>query len=201
MLSNHYYTTYKLKAISPVTTHITCENGHTQIQIYLFIIYNNHQHSDAIRYSFGHMIQSELDRFAEEWNRHRIRRSHMAELPPGIPQVLYNFPDLHGKLCVVLLYNKSLLSLYIQDLKITSLLLTTIFFKILRTHTVIFHTWFHLNLHTLLMPFGIIMDCHSPQHVKMVWNCILFCYMFWSCTICTNNFLYTPISFFIIMIV
>ena len=56
----------------------------------------HHAYSDAIRYSFGHLIQSELDRVAEEWNRHRIRQSHMEELPSGIPQVLYNFPALHG---------------------------------------------------------------------------------------------------------
>ena len=31
----------------------------------------HHAYSDAIRYSFGHLIQSELDRFAEEWNSHR----------------------------------------------------------------------------------------------------------------------------------
>ena len=150
------------------------------------------------------MIQSELDRFAEEWNRHRIRQSHMAELPSGIPRVLYNFPDLHGSYNIVIIFNIPVVTVTIiitQDLKITSALSTTIFFKKLRTHTVRFHKWFHLNLHMLLTQFEICMAYHFPQHLKMVWNCILFCYMFWSSTICTNNFLYTPILFIIIIMI
>ena len=36
---------------------------------------------DALRYSFGPLIQQELMQFASEWNNHRIRQSHMAEVP------------------------------------------------------------------------------------------------------------------------
>jgi len=52
--------------------------------------------SDAIRFTFGPLIQKELDEFVTEWNHHWIRHSTMAELPSGIPNVLYDFPALHG---------------------------------------------------------------------------------------------------------
>ena len=51
---------------------------------------------DAVRFSFGPLIQKELDQFVTEWNNHRIRRSNMAEVPNGIPEVLFNFPNLKG---------------------------------------------------------------------------------------------------------
>ena len=59
--------------------------------------------SDAVRFSFGPLLQLQLDNFVSEWNSHRIRKSNMAEVPPGIPDVLFNFPELHGKK----LYQKS----------------------------------------------------------------------------------------------
>ena len=54
------------------------------------------QHSDSIRFAFGQLIQKELDDFVKEWNHHHIRSSSMAETPSGKPEVLYNFPALHG---------------------------------------------------------------------------------------------------------
>lgn len=51
---------------------------------------------DALRFSFGPLIQRELTEFMREWNHHRIRHSSMAELPSGVPQILYDFPILHG---------------------------------------------------------------------------------------------------------
>ena len=49
-----------------------------------------------MQYSFGSILQMQLDQFVREWNCHRIRQSNMAELPNGVPEVLYNFPTLHG---------------------------------------------------------------------------------------------------------
>jgi len=54
--------------------------------------------SDAIRYSFGPLIQEELNRVITEWNYHRVRPSSMAEAPAGIPEVLYHLPELEGML-------------------------------------------------------------------------------------------------------
>lgn len=51
---------------------------------------------DAVRYSFGAVIQKELDQFVHDWNSHRIRHTNMAEVPHGIPDVLYTVPSLKG---------------------------------------------------------------------------------------------------------
>ena len=53
--------------------------------------------SDAIRCTFGPMIQHQLDLFKMEWNRHYLRHSSMTELPsgvPDVPDVLFHFPEL-----------------------------------------------------------------------------------------------------------
>ena len=36
-----------------------------------------------------------------EWNHHRIRYSNMAEVPHGVPEVMYNFPEIHGKWVII----------------------------------------------------------------------------------------------------
>ena len=52
---------------------------------------------DALRFCFGPIIQKELDELAVSWNNHRIRHSSMAEVPHGIPDMLYFMPHLSGK--------------------------------------------------------------------------------------------------------
>lgn len=52
---------------------------------------------DFIRFSFGVLIQNDLNQFATEWNTHRIRESRMANAPGGTPNVLYYFPYLNGE--------------------------------------------------------------------------------------------------------
>lgn len=37
-----------------------------------------------------------------EWNHHHIRHSNMAELPHGVPEVLYQFPNIHGDIIIAL---------------------------------------------------------------------------------------------------
>ena len=54
-------------------------------------------YSDAVRFAFGPIVQQELDIYKEEWNNHYIRHSSMAELPHGVPDVLYYFPELKGE--------------------------------------------------------------------------------------------------------
>ena len=51
---------------------------------------------DTGRYTFGPLIQKELLQFAREWNNLRIHQSNMAEVPGGIPEVLYQMPHLNG---------------------------------------------------------------------------------------------------------
>ena len=86
----HCYRTCKLKGTSQAFIHTMCRLKAIYIQIYYFLF------RDALRYSFGTLIQRELDEFATEWNSHRIRHSRMAEQPPGVPNVLYKYPVLHG---------------------------------------------------------------------------------------------------------
>ena len=58
---------------------------------------------DAVRYSFGSLLKAELNCFMTEWNRHRICPSKMAEIPSGIPNVLFHFPELQGFTMVYLM--------------------------------------------------------------------------------------------------
>ena len=48
-------------------------------------------------FCFESIIEQELQDLVTEWNSHRIRSSKMAEVPAGKPDVLYHFPELHGK--------------------------------------------------------------------------------------------------------
>ena len=54
---------------------------------------------DTLRYCFMGVIQTELDRVAREWNCHRIRPSPAADVPGGIPDMLYFVPEASG-LCI-----------------------------------------------------------------------------------------------------
>ena len=54
---------------------------------------------------FGPLINKELSQFVVEWNNHRIRYSRMAEVPAGIPEVLFRYPELHGQMIITHNYN------------------------------------------------------------------------------------------------
>jgi hypothetical protein len=41
-------------------------------------------------------VQRELTSFAYEWNNHRMRQSRMADVPGGIPEVLFHIPHSQG---------------------------------------------------------------------------------------------------------
>ena len=75
---------------------IICElnEQHTSItnMSAIFIILS----SDAIRFSFGPLVQQELDKVVTEWNHHHIRSSSTSEVPAGVPELLYNLPELEG---------------------------------------------------------------------------------------------------------
>jgi hypothetical protein len=57
---------------------------------------SNLLHVDCIRYCFMPIIQKEFEQIAVEWNNHRIRKSHNAEAPAGIPDILYYAPEGEG---------------------------------------------------------------------------------------------------------
>jgi hypothetical protein len=52
---------------------------------------------EALRFSFMELLQAELDRVKREWNLHTVRKSTMAQAPPGKPELLFSCPeDIHG---------------------------------------------------------------------------------------------------------
>ena len=63
-------------------------------------------YSEAMRFSFGPIIQEELNVLVNEWNHHYIRKSRHSETPGGIPEMLYFIPEESGK------YNKYCLYTY-----------------------------------------------------------------------------------------
>ncbi len=56
----------------------------------------NYNYRDIVRFSFGPLIQEELDQFTTEWNGHRIRSNRTADAPSGVPNVMYSLPILFG---------------------------------------------------------------------------------------------------------
>ena len=67
-----------------------CKHNTNIIHIFKFLC------RDTVRYTFGYLIQKELNGFVREWNSHRIRKSNIVEVPPGVPNVLFEFPGLQG---------------------------------------------------------------------------------------------------------
>ena len=65
---------------------------------------------DAIRYSFGPVIQKQLLNLVWEWNHHRIRNTVTAEAPGGIPEVLYHLPAVGSSGKVIIHVYKNPLS-------------------------------------------------------------------------------------------
>ena len=55
--------------------------------------------SDCIRFAFMEVLQVELDEIKESWNTHLMQSRHGGIY--GIPDELYNIPDLHG-ICTTL---------------------------------------------------------------------------------------------------
>lgn len=44
----------------------------------------------------GHLIETELAEFRQEWNCHKIRSNSKTILPSGIPNDLYEMPQSYG---------------------------------------------------------------------------------------------------------
>ena len=51
-------------------------------------------HMESIRFCFLPTIQSQLNMFVHTWNTHRIRPQRHLEVPSGIPNVLYQQPEV-----------------------------------------------------------------------------------------------------------
>ncbi|KAJ7358938.1 hypothetical protein OS493_020779 [Desmophyllum pertusum] len=53
-------------------------------------------HKACLQYVYMPLLRKELGEFVEEHNSHRIRKQHGKKTPQGIPEDLYNFPELKG---------------------------------------------------------------------------------------------------------
>ena len=53
-------------------------------------------HRDLLAYVYVPVIAKELENFRCSWNTHRVRRQKDAQLPKGIPEHLYSFPEKYG---------------------------------------------------------------------------------------------------------
>lgn len=56
--------------------------------------YNNNRH--CLGYVYGTLIEKTLCEFQERWNSHTIRQNRLAGCPSGVPDDLYNLPEMNG---------------------------------------------------------------------------------------------------------
>ncbi|KAJ8669242.1 hypothetical protein QAD02_001831 [Eretmocerus hayati] len=56
----------------------------------------NPLHIEVLRYCFGPLLRSDIDRSTSEWNSHRIRQQHDLKVPCGIPDIIYHCPEKYG---------------------------------------------------------------------------------------------------------
>lgn len=53
-------------------------------------------HMDCVRFCFTGVLRKELNGMKEHWNSHRVRRMKHIQGPTGIPNMIYNSPELFG---------------------------------------------------------------------------------------------------------
>ena len=63
-------------------------------------------------YCYAHILEEELSDFQTEWNTHRMRKSYGSRCPSGVPNDLYNLPDLTGD-TVLFVHNCNITDIYI----------------------------------------------------------------------------------------
>ena len=49
-----------------------------------------------LAYVYGLLLRKSLNDFKDRWNSHRIRTNRVAGCPDGVPEDLYNLPQLYG---------------------------------------------------------------------------------------------------------
>ncbi|KAJ8668913.1 hypothetical protein QAD02_000172 [Eretmocerus hayati] len=56
----------------------------------------NPLHIEGLRYCFGHLLKEEIESTIQEWNEHRIRKQSNRNVLSGIPNELYDCPEMVG---------------------------------------------------------------------------------------------------------
>ena len=51
----------------------------------------------TLAFTFGRVLQKDLDAFVSDWNAHPIRRNRHSSSPHGRPDDIYDMPELYGK--------------------------------------------------------------------------------------------------------
>ena len=51
---------------------------------------------NLVRFCFINLVQSAIDQTVDEWNSHSIRKSKSQRVPNGVPNILFNHPELSG---------------------------------------------------------------------------------------------------------
>jgi len=54
-----------------------------------------------LAYVYGPLLKNSLDDFKARWNSHRIRLNRVAGCPDGVPEDLYNLPQLNGMMSMI----------------------------------------------------------------------------------------------------
>ena len=57
---------------------------------------SNPVHVECIRFCFTQLLQADMDRAAQMWNNHTIRRQNNAKCPSGKPNMMYHLPGCFG---------------------------------------------------------------------------------------------------------
>ena len=52
--------------------------------------------SHCLGFVYGDLIERSLDEFKSRWNTHTIRHNRLAGCPSGVPEDLYNLPEING---------------------------------------------------------------------------------------------------------
>ena len=53
---------------------------------------------NLLAFTIGGILENELDEFVDYWNSHKIRKNQLSGCPYGIPNDMYDTPELFSKL-------------------------------------------------------------------------------------------------------
>ena len=56
----------------------------------------------CLTYCFESIIEKELQLLVDRWNKHNIRKNRAARMPHGVPNDLFQLPEIMGKYKIVI---------------------------------------------------------------------------------------------------
>ena len=70
---------------------------HRYVPIVLIVLIFCFLYRYTLAFTFGGVLQKDLDAFLLDWNVHPIRQNRLASSPHGCPDDIYDMPALYGK--------------------------------------------------------------------------------------------------------